>query len=67
MMKDSHNSSPNLILGRTIKPIALFILIQIIGWFLAWLAGYNFDQRNPVVAYWGLVLFTFGGMAAAWS
>ena len=67
MMKHSLNSSPNLILGPTIKRAVIFTLVQILGWFIAWLAGFNFDERNATVAYWALVVITFGGMAAAWS
>lgn len=38
-----------------IKPVAAFFTTLVIEAGLAWIAGYNFDERGVVVAYCALV------------
>jgi hypothetical protein len=35
----------------------IFFTVLTVGlfWVIAWLAGYNFDERTPLVAYWGIL------------
>ena len=35
---------------KTVRIIAVFILVELICAGLAWLAGFNFDRRHPDVA-----------------
>jgi hypothetical protein len=35
--------------------VVSFIVLQ----FFIWLGGYNFDERNPIIAYWIFCTFVF--------
>lgn len=39
-------------MSKWIKPAAAGIAVLLISALLAWLSGFNFDQRNADVAYW---------------
>jgi hypothetical protein len=45
---------------KTFIRFALAISAVAICWGLAWLAGYDFNERNPVVAYWGFLSLVAG-------
>jgi hypothetical protein len=45
---------------KNIKPLILGGLTIASLWFVAWLTGYNFDERNGVVAWWGLISLLAG-------
>lgn len=51
-------------MSKWIKPAAAGITVLLIAAGLAWLAGFNFDQRNGEVAYWAGVSI-LGAMWAA--
>jgi hypothetical protein len=38
------------------KKIAAALSVQLVGWSVAWVAGYDFDYRSPEVAFWYLLL-----------
>ena len=46
------------------KPITAFVAAFLFCWLVAWVGGFNFDQRNQDVAF-GLVIATLIGVVAA--
>ena len=46
------------------KSIVAFVAAFLFCWLVAWVGGFNFDQRNQDVAV-GFVLATFVGVVAA--
>jgi hypothetical protein len=54
-------------IARFIAGVAGFILVSMVGAFLFWTAGFNFDHRDPEVgeAVFWVVLFAATGTLAA--
>ena len=47
-----------------IKSVVVFVAAFLFCWLVAWVGGFNFDQRNEDVAV-GFVIATFVGVVAA--
>lgn len=46
------------------KRIAIFLCVCLLGAAIAWLAGFNFDQRNDNVAMGTLITLAIAGLFA---
>lgn len=49
---------------KHLYPFFAFVLVQALGWGLAWLGGYDFDGRGFWVAY-GAALILIAGVGVA--
>jgi len=47
---------------KNIVPLSLGILTVAFMWFVAWLGGYNFDERTFLVGWWAIVSAVVGGI-----
>jgi hypothetical protein len=45
---------------KNFVPLSLSALAMLFMWFLAWLGGYDFDERGFMVAYWMLLSCVVG-------
>ena len=48
---------------KLFKCVFIFVVIQIIIAFIAWLGGFNFDHRDWEVAYWAVIGMILGCFA----
>jgi hypothetical protein len=48
---------------RVVASAGAFVAVNILGWFIIWLGGFDFNDRNPGVAYMATVLLFFGCFA----
>jgi hypothetical protein len=42
--------------------LSVFVVVLLISALIAWVGGFNFDQRDPEVAHWLLGSIWFAGM-----
>lgn len=49
-------------MSKYIRAVAVFALF----WLIAWAAGYDFQERNVVVAWWLVCSLIFSGLAYTW-
>jgi hypothetical protein len=47
---------------KNFVPLSLSALAMLFMWFVAWLGGYNFDERTFLVGWWALVSVFVGGI-----
>jgi hypothetical protein len=47
---------------KNFVPLSLAALTVAFMWFVAWLGGYNFDERTFLVGWWAIVSVFVGGI-----
>ena len=50
---------------KTLKNIGIFVSFEILFAFIAWLGGFNFDQRGFLIAYWVSICLIVGAVLTA--